>query len=240
MKPEYFYLYLGTDAFAVNKLVAILCGTLPLTYAWRFNDPFDSKLGLDHSRKCIGLNLNGKSAVQDGFWSEEDFEALHQNRDELEMRDRYNVASFAEAPDSLLMWSHYADKHKGVCLKLKFLPERLPEGCFFKKVRYATHYPEIDVLKTEERSEVETFFLTKSVDWLYEKEWRLIAPSHMKENNGFDGQILSPFDVAGIYFGVFCEQLKFEDAVALAGCDMPAVTRMQKSKTDFRLEMKDD
>ncbi|MGE4490705.1 MAG: hypothetical protein AB7E95_14285, partial [Kiritimatiellales bacterium] len=61
-----------------------------------------------------------------------------------------------------------------------------------------------------------------------------------KENNGFDGQIRSPFDVAGICFGVFCEQLKFEDSIDSAGCDMPAVTRMQKSKTDFRLEMKDD
>jgi hypothetical protein len=31
--------------------------------------------------------------------------------------DRAGVACFSALPDDLLMWAHYADKHRGVCLK---------------------------------------------------------------------------------------------------------------------------
>jgi hypothetical protein len=237
MVPKYFYLYLRSDSFALKKLIALLCGNLPLTNARRFNDPFDSKLGLDHSRKIIQLNDNEMDAVGAGYFSKDDFEKHHQNLDELEMRDRYNLACFSESYDSLLMWAHYADAHKGICLKLKYYPKRLPAGCFFKKVRYSTHYPKINVLQTEERSEVETFFLTKSVDWLYEREWRLVVPVEMKGNDDFDGEIPSPFDVESVYLGIYCDARKLQDAVESEEYDMPEMMRFKKSKTDFCLEL---
>ena len=220
MMPKYFFLYLGNDVFSSKKLMAILCGKLPLANAWRFNDPFDSKFGLDHSRKSEKPSANEQAAVDEGYFSEEAFDDLHRNSDELKMRDSYNVACFSECHDLLLMWSHYADSHKGICLKLKYDPKRLPPECFFDRVRYSTHYPTIDVLRTEERSEVETFYLTKSVDWLYEKEWRLVAPANMQGGDGFDGQIDLPFSMETIYLGAQYDSLEFLDVVSSVGKEL--------------------
>jgi hypothetical protein len=211
MTPEYFYLYLENDDFAVKKLISLLRreSKLPLTGSKRFNDPFDAKIGLDHSRKKITLCSSDESAVTDGF-PKEAFIEYYEEQDELEIQRRYNVACFSECYDSLLMWAHYADGHKGLCLQLEYDSGKLPDKCFFEKVRYSSHYPEIDVTQTEDISVVKTFYLTKAVEWLYEKEWRLVAPASMKGNNGFDGEIESPFTISRIYLGALSGERRFQ------------------------------
>ena len=34
-------------------------------------------------------------------------------------RSQYLISSFSSRPDSILMWSHYSDAHKGVCIEFK-------------------------------------------------------------------------------------------------------------------------
>lgn len=212
MTPEYFYLYLKNDDFAVKKLMSLLRreSKLPLTGSKRFNDPFDAKLDLDHSRKKKTLSSKDEAIVAaDSFWKEPVYE-WYEKQDELEMQKKYNVACFSECHDSLLMWAHYADCHKGLCLQLEYDSGKLPDKCFFEKVRYSSHYPKIDVTQTEDLSVVEVFYLTKAVEWLYEKEWRLVAPASMKGTNGFDGEIESPFTISRIYLGVSCDVVGFQ------------------------------
>lgn len=77
------------------------------------------------------------------------------------------VISFTEAIDNILMWSHYADAHRGMAIGFN------PKHPFFsdiQRMRYTTQ-------RTNLREEfpnimgVELFF--KSDQWMYEKEWRL-------------------------------------------------------------------
>jgi hypothetical protein len=73
------------------------------------------------------------------------------------------------------MWAHYADSHKGVCLKFDILEDT----SFFspaKKVIYTKNYPEYDYLSNK-NDFVNQMFLTKSDEWDYEGEVRVLKAS---------------------------------------------------------------
>jgi hypothetical protein len=42
----------------------------------------------------------------------------------LESFESYGVSCFSESWNSILMWSHYADRHKGICLGFDVPEER--------------------------------------------------------------------------------------------------------------------
>jgi hypothetical protein len=95
--------------------------------------------------------------------------------------DKTRVLSFSENWDNILMWSHYADSHKGLCLG--FTVSRRARDTDFKNVRYPSasdenERPTLDLsyeeFKTTQMAEKAIF--VKSHDWKYEKEVRLVGP----------------------------------------------------------------
>ena len=95
------------------------------------------------------------------------------------------VLSLAERKDNLLTWAHYADSHRGVCVE--FDRSREPLRTAALKVFYSEDYPEVDFFQILERIDEDSdeairirlrFFqslcLTKSLEWSYEAEWRVI------------------------------------------------------------------
>lgn len=78
------------------------------------------------------------------------------------------IISFTESIDNILMWSHYADSHKGMAIGFD------PKHIFFKdlqRVRYTTQRPD---LRKEFPNIVGVELFFKSEQWIYEKEWRLV------------------------------------------------------------------
>ncbi|MFZ6845551.1 DUF2971 domain-containing protein [Undibacterium sp. RuTC16W] len=70
------------------------------------------------------------------------------------------------------MWSHYADSHQGICLEF--------DGDFAlmthaMKVKYAETRPVINMYQDNHQTQLEKALLTKSLEWEYEDEWRLIS-----------------------------------------------------------------
>lgn len=82
----------------------------------------------------------------------------------------FRVYCLSEIPDSPLMWAHYADSHKGVCLEFDALTAPFSRGSGATKVKYQDTYPAYDIDTAGYK-----FLVTKSEDWSYEAEWRLIA-----------------------------------------------------------------
>ena len=74
---------------------------------------------------------------------------------------------------STLMWSHYAGKHHGICLEFS------TANMLFSKageVRYLKEYPRwVPCDVNDQPGRVMELILTKSSDWCYEKEYRLIS-----------------------------------------------------------------
>ena len=93
-------------------------------------------------------------------------------------QQRIFAACFSERPDSILMWSHYAKYHTGICIEYDF--KELEHAHEIIQNLYPVKYTNelIDLEKYKgSRKHVNTLTLaatSKSNDWEYEKEWRLI------------------------------------------------------------------
>jgi hypothetical protein len=97
------------------------------------------------------------------------------------------ISSFTRRRDNMLMWSHYSDQHKGVCLGFKasimklgsYSPLLEKIYCQIKPstVVYEKNYQEYNHPITKESSvaELKKVFLTKSEEWSYEEEIRFIS-----------------------------------------------------------------
>lgn len=84
---------------------------------------------------------------------------------------RVGLLCLTEAPDDILMWSHYADSHRGVCLGFA------ADGASFHtalRVRYELARPVVNPIKHDPDEMLEMALLTKARHWEYEREWRVI------------------------------------------------------------------
>jgi hypothetical protein len=134
------------------------------------------------------------------------------------------VLCLTEAPDSLLMWSHYAAQHKGAVLKFSTCSK---SGDFFtnaRQVNYEKILPSVDypqdlarhylgLDKKDSENSLSRQFFTKSIEWKYEKEWRVMASIEMKEKGEF-----VPFQqesLSAIFLGCRLEETEIQSVLDL-------------------------
>ena len=125
--------------------------------------------------------------VQLRAWEEKFKEALSATH-----KDSLKVCSFSETQYSIIMWSHYADQHRGFCIEYE--TESLPPEHLLLRMLYPVIYSKklFDGTKyyraaLENKQGFNILFPTlaalhKSPEWKYEKEWRLVIPA----NRGFE------------------------------------------------------
>ena len=81
----------------------------------------------------------------------------------------FRVACFSADKDNILMWSHYAASHSGLCIGIRPANLRLaPENALRWKVTCDNKRLPIDHKKPNEVA------LRKAEAWEYEKEWRVV------------------------------------------------------------------
>ena len=103
--------------------------------------------------------------------------------------DSSGLHSFAISPRSLLMWSHYSDSHRGICLVFDVIKD-IDVFVPAMQVSYDSNYPIVDY--GDEFGEVlaKKAFLTKAKDWEYEKERRIFVVGKAKTYMRFIPQAL--------------------------------------------------
>lgn len=108
------------------------------------------------------------------------------------LSDGHGVLCFSESWRSTLMWAHYGDKHKGMCLgfeiedspfltKIKYVPKRIPGPIDFSKPPGGVE----ELMLTK-------YLYVKHSGWKYEKERRLRVRLQDKR----DGIYYNPFNNA--------------------------------------------
>jgi hypothetical protein len=87
------------------------------------------------------------------------------------------VLCLSEVRDSILMWGHYTDNHRGFVVGFdsdhSFFSKRRTESDefgFLRQVNYQLQRPSVTLTDTTSPS----WFQTKSEHWAYEKEWRIV------------------------------------------------------------------
>lgn len=121
---------------------------------------------------------------------------------DLIMKSR-GVLSLASQWNSPLMWSHYADEHKGVCIEydISLAVCEKPLKIDYAGGRGISMSTLIDwVFNKSETAKKEIehkYFYTKASQWEYEEEWRYLAE--------YQGSSQIPFPISSIYFGMRCD-----------------------------------
>lgn len=206
MTPSRLFHY---QTFNDQHLVSLLSeGRLKLSSPDRFNDPWDCRVhykvptdpaGVDRAlQHWKELNRRHHPEISE---VKRAIAAFNIQSDPGKLRDvfvkteerlyeylckQYRIYCLSERFDMPLMWGHYAGEHTGICLE--FNPKLPPFLKAVTKVRYLSAYPAYDIVDGDYGA-----LITKSADWSYEAEWRLIAeerafarsPLTIKTDNDF-------------------------------------------------------
>lgn len=120
------------------------------------------------------------------------------------------ILSLSEKNRNLLMWSHYAEQHRGIVLGIKSRAFSRFSTLF---VRYSKQRPKMGPGLTDDEDQLK--YTTKSPDWEYEAEWRVVAMKlhlcRLDDNGGDDGIFLHeipPEEIDSVILGI-----RFEDPV---------------------------
>jgi len=152
------------------------------------------------------------------------------------------VACFSEHYDNLLMWSHYADAHRGIVIGIKFDGFLKNKGHLLK-VSYQKKRAPWNFLTKHNSSAV---IKTKWQDWKYEKEWRLLfdlkncQKRKLKKHNYYFIGIDSK-QIKKIFFGQKCPLSLRKRVKKLLEADHLSHVKCLNAETDeseFKLNFK--
>ena len=91
----------------------------------------------------------------------------------VETLKNVGILSLSAKPDDLLMWSYYADGHRGLCLQFRLNGDRL-FGCELTQVRYEPEPPRFTVYDRIDLDWTRRSLSTKALAWQHEQEWRIL------------------------------------------------------------------
>lgn len=168
----------------------IVNSTLWLASPNTFNDPFDANAYLTvaaHSTaaqrayltkgfKRVGLSEGQREHRASRMLAAGLLQPTMQRSFHQEM-GKLGVCCFAEASArSTLLWSHYANEHRGVCLV--FHTSRAPSVFVMaRRVIYSEDLPHIDWINAKTRhNELFRALYRKAAVWSYESEYRIVLP----------------------------------------------------------------
>ncbi len=217
----------------------LTAGEIRFSNPRRFNDPWDGRPLFDAQpddlMKKIAIVTISRSLdhEHDEAWPAEQLEAEAKeiseiarnagkfdgeaarlsNRMQELLSGRFRVLCLSAQPDVQLMWSHYADAHRGICL---ILDARNPVIGKAQRVNYPDVYPELSEGRQPDEFLMQSL-LNKAVYWNYEHEYRAVACGN-------------PALASGL---IPCDRASYVQAGASAlggvifGCRMPEPDRLQ-------------
>lgn len=193
------YLFRKCSEYAMKDLIN---NRLSIVKPKRLNDPVDCLIF--PWRECLDMNCIEKTHIP--FLAKS--------------YDYYRIRSFVSGDNNVdyekdtvkntLMWSHYADEHRGLCILYDFSENFInskdgenPRN-YFMKVNYIDEKENISVDKSE--MSIEQGFATKSIDWNYENEVRLISYDYSSEEDFTYINLDNESKIKAIFFGLRCDK----------------------------------
>jgi hypothetical protein len=153
-------------------------------YRYRSLQAFDREINCIETGYVYCANFKMMNDPMEGFYSES--KLLEKTPDIEKVRAAIKsgklmigMCAFSEVFNHELMWAHYADQFRGICIAYDFfkLRNHLPEGVSFSRLFYNEDVPKVGLSK-KPRSHNETAKMIlsyKNYRWLYEREWRMFA-----------------------------------------------------------------
>lgn len=177
------YKYLSDDFPIENHLKS---PEIKLSLVRTLNDPYEGQM----TKQAIDRFANIFVNHSDVFIKHKEQHGIEASKELaisaiVSVLDNTCITSFSETQRNILMWAHYASRHKGICIGysselLKENGEHMLMKVNYDSVLYEQEYLDDLDLKTNFNSdEINDFcdhlFTTKSNDWSYEKEHRYVS-----------------------------------------------------------------
>lgn len=157
------------------------------------------------ANKKIEQKLNNLrySASDPSYETSNPLQFILANSIQKELLLRYNkgIFSVAEDPECPLMWSHYGDQHRGICIgySIENATSNIVRKVSYDDCRSVTASDVKSMLRNEDGAQDKVdnaVIFKKAKPWEYEREWRML---------GSRGENFSPLDVEEIVFGMRCD-----------------------------------
>ncbi|UOQ51036.1 DUF2971 domain-containing protein [Hymenobacter cellulosivorans] len=178
--PKTIYKFYGTEKYHFESLRESYIYFAPPS---KFNDPYDCSLDT--------ITFSVKKQTN------------YRKNKEKEFKERYTtlgVCCFSRKNTSILMWSHYANCHKGFCLEYRIENKKSVIRPF--DVNYTDHYVTMDFSR-EPKESIFNMILTKHRQWEYEEEVRYFTGGF--RTNDERKYPLQRNVLEAVYLGINCE-----------------------------------
>ncbi|EKV57951.1 tetratricopeptide repeat protein [Brachyspira hampsonii] len=167
-----------------DRLKSVLNGQLWVGNTNKFNDPIDPLIKKNRDNEAYNYLL-----------------------------EKIKVSCLTTHNDNTLMWSHYSDKHQGICIEYDISNISKRKEIIFKKIKYHTKMNRYNSFTSNDNLTIRNFvldeyteinyiiesFAIKSKEWEYEDEYRILF--YDEENRNPNG-ILINLPIKSICFGV--------------------------------------
>lgn len=188
--------------YSVFTLQDLINGTLTVCRPTKLNDPYDTLL-----LKWGEIVRQNKSQKPHASLLCDSFNA-------------YRIRSFCKLKDkngrsavtNVLMWSHYADEHRGFCIEYKF-----NKKFFVTEDRRTVRFKDIQYHKHEDPINLNTGSIntnealcSKLDDWAYENEARLITYMPDEQGDFVPISLGSEVQIKAVYFGYLCPDIRVQ------------------------------
>jgi hypothetical protein len=216
--PKFFYKYRSmADDEAIGRIErTILYNEVYFSTAKSFNDPFDLRpiFSFKASRGArlikykevaeqqTHLNRAQKRSRVKELVREKNSEGEIDLTEYMQRKLTSEIGLYciSEKNDDILMWSHYADSHRGICIEFSRKSQLTANAL---KVIYSTERVPINPFIDNSDEMADRSLLTKSYQWSYEMEWRLI-----RHDKGAGVMKFLNSDITGIIIGAMMSEQK--------------------------------
>lgn len=214
--PEICHLY-KFYSFNTNSLSVLIKNTVWFSKPATLNDPFDIDIDFAYAMTPSGFNhmiqvLKMQAGIpperadlltqlQRDIPDQKALDEMSQAKTAKFREDRkdWGVFCLCESYKNILMWSHYADKHRGFCVRFtRKANNRLGDIEYTRPVSYSCEYPSPDLYSADGLQRIyDELFLTKAKCWEYEKEWRVL-----NDKGNIELPLVDFTSISGIIFGL--------------------------------------
>lgn len=237
-----------------QKLNAVKNNKMWYSAPCNFNDVFDCDVFIDREKildSALQLVPEGRKVLRySPMWQHikrsldqpiNTFESVFQG-----LKHDTGIACLTESCNSLLMWAHYANNHKGMCVEYSLwsIADQLhftPVPVIYSNEK--TRFSPIDmnnISKDAEKLLIEGL-TSKSTEWAYENEWRIIRDDKAcgdRWNAEKQGALLDMIPPSSVILGCAAEP-DFESQV-VEYCQSSRINlyKMEKDPIHYRLNKK--
>lgn len=197
VKEDTFFSFRSINMYSIEDITN---NTITVSSPKSFNDPLDPPITLAAKHKFKNL----ETQKNEQFF----LESLEKVRikcfvSEIDLKTNKKKEPYLNT----LMWAHYANSHRGICIKYKLSPRLIKRNNKITGLFAAVEYPKKNFnITPKNHFEFNECFLTKQKEWEYENEIRLI---YFNANNSENFQPLKFEEeniIEAIYFGYRCSR----------------------------------